>query len=68
MCSTPKMPAASSTPTTTVATPTYADAAQTKSAASKRIQTSANSGRDIRTTAQGDTSTANTKKKKLLGE
>ena len=68
MCSTPKMPAASTGSTQTVATPTYADAAQTKSAASKRIQTSANAGRDIRTSSQGDESAANTKKKKLLGE
>lgn len=67
MCSTPKMPKAE-TVTETVATPTYADAAQTKSAAAKRTQTSANSGRDIRTTSQGDETTANTKKKKLLGE
>ena len=67
MCSTPSMPATPAK-TETVATPTYADAATTKSATAKRTQTSANSGRDIRTTSQGDTSSANTRKKKLLGE
>lgn len=68
MCSTPKMPAATPAPTQTVATPTLADASQTKSASAKRTQTSANAGRDIRTSSQGDESAANTKKKKLLGE
>ena len=67
MCSTPKMPKAQE-PAEVVPTPTLADASQTKSATAKRTQTSANAGRDIRTSSQGDESTANTKKKKLLGE
>lgn len=68
MCSKPKMPKVSSTPTETVATPTAADASVTKAKANQRNKTAGNSGRDIRTSARGLADEATTTKKKLLGE
>lgn len=67
MCSTPSMPAVQKAPET-VATPTVADAAVTKSATAIRNKTATNAGRDIRTAARGLTEAAQTQKKKLLGE
>lgn len=68
MCSTPKMPAAASASTETIATPTAADASVTKAKTAQRNKTAANSGRDIRTTSRGLSEEATTTKKKLLGE
>lgn len=68
MCSSPKIPAASTAPVQTVATPTAADASVTKAKTATRNKTAASSGRDIRTSARGISEQATTEKKKLLGE
>ena len=68
MCSTPSMPSVSTQKTETIATPTVADAAVTKSATAIRNKTATNAGRDIRTAARGLSENAQTQKKKLLGE
>ena len=66
MCSTPNIP--ETKPVETIATPTMADASVTKAGTEKRKKVAQNAGRDIKTTARGEMTTAETKKKKLLGE
>lgn len=68
MCSTPKMPSATSTATQEqVAAPTYADASVSKSSTATRNKTAALAGRDIKTSPRGLGDDAATNKKELLG-
>lgn len=66
MCSSPKVPAAPA-PQPTVAAPTVADAATSKTAAGQRNKAAALAGRDIKTSPRGLGDEAQTKKKNLLG-
>lgn len=68
MCSTPKMPAAETNTTETVATPTLADASVSKASTNTRSKAASTAGRNIKTSARGLLDEANTQKKGLLGE
>lgn len=68
MCSTPKMPAAETKTTETVATPTLADASVSKASTNTRNKAASTAGRNIKTSARGLLDEANTQKKGLLGE
>ncbi len=58
----------SSTTETEAVSPTYADAATSKSTTNTRNKTAALAGRDTKTSARGLGTAATTEKKDLLGE
>lgn len=69
MCSTPSMPAATSTqPQEQVAAPTQADAKTSKAAAVQRNKMQSLAGRDTKTAPRGLSDAASSNKKELLGE
>lgn len=68
MCSTPSAPQVTQTKAADpVATPTYADAAVQKAGENTRTQTAALSSRNVKTSAVGDLTKANTRKTELGG-
>lgn len=67
MC-TAKTPKIETAEVETIATPTVADASATKNTKKTVQKTAQNAGKDIKSSTRGDETTANTTKKKLLGE
>lgn len=68
MCSIPSTSTPPKAETKDIAAPTYADAQVTKAGADQKQKQKNLAGRDIKTTARGLSSNADTQKKELLGD